>query len=335
MSSFTAKPLDAHTPLDSVQGRDWFLKLQAFLQHVGKLKESQVFSGVNVFANGAMQDSGIMLNGKFSTQVLIQKISKNNKDANSGGGNAGLYVQHLVDNSVAAINNVSCGIRVQMQSTQQFAAPATVNDVVSGYFGLYNAGLNTGGFGIHTDAYHAATGAGCTTYGSSVEMYRTSGLGVTVGYLMRSIDGTGRLQQDFGFAAMPSVGGAIGATYAFAAGSALFGVFPCDYGLDLAYATSTAAAVRIKEDRLMIWNGIAASSFATKYSAANTRWEMSYAGTLLMAVNQANGRIVLGAAHRTTIGVAGGATALPATPLGYVDFEIPGVGTVAVPYYNP
>lgn len=38
----------------------------------------------------------------------------------------------------------------------------------------------------------------------------------------------------------------------------------------------------------------------------------------------------------TTVGAAGGASALPATPLGYVNVTLPNNGgTVKVPYYNP
>lgn len=36
---------------------------------------------------------------------------------------------------------------------------------------------------------------------------------------------------------------------------------------------------------------------------------------------------------QTTVGAAGGATALPATPLGYVLVQM-GTATVAIPYYN-
>lgn len=43
----------------------------------------------------------------------------------------------------------------------------------------------------------------------------------------------------------------------------------------------------------------------------------------------------LGSATATTVGAAGGASALPATPLGYVTVEIVGVGPAKIPYYTP
>jgi hypothetical protein len=37
----------------------------------------------------------------------------------------------------------------------------------------------------------------------------------------------------------------------------------------------------------------------------------------------------------STVGAAGGASALPATPLGYMNVTLPGGAAVKVPYYNP
>ena len=47
------------------------------------------------------------------------------------------------------------------------------------------------------------------------------------------------------------------------------------------------------------------------------------------------GDLTLGSpSTQTTIGAAGGASALPATPLGYFLVNMAGTGVVAVPYYN-
>jgi hypothetical protein len=42
----------------------------------------------------------------------------------------------------------------------------------------------------------------------------------------------------------------------------------------------------------------------------------------------------IGSATASTVGVAGAASALPATPLGYVTVEVLGVGPAKIPYYN-
>lgn len=38
---------------------------------------------------------------------------------------------------------------------------------------------------------------------------------------------------------------------------------------------------------------------------------------------------------QTTVGAAGGASALPATPLGYLNITLPDGTNVVVPYFNP
>jgi hypothetical protein len=71
-------------------------------------------------------------------------------------------------------------------------------------------------------------------------------------------------------------------------------------------------------------------------------------GTPIITVSDNTGNIVstvyagtgsfssqLGSATATTVGAAGGASALPATPLGYVTVSIPNVGPVKIPYYTP
>ncbi len=51
------------------------------------------------------------------------------------------------------------------------------------------------------------------------------------------------------------------------------------------------------------------------------------------APTTAAGQVGLGATHATTVGAAGGATALPATPLGYLICNVEGT-QVKIPYYN-
>lgn len=61
------------------------------------------------------------------------------------------------------------------------------------------------------------------------------------------------------------------------------------------------------------------------------------AGTMTIDSSAAAGtgtQLVIGKGNGTTVGAAGGATALPATPLGYLSFFI-GTQQIKVPYYNP
>lgn len=45
------------------------------------------------------------------------------------------------------------------------------------------------------------------------------------------------------------------------------------------------------------------------------------------------GTVVVGSAVGTTVGAAGGASALPATPTGYITIALPGGGAAVIPYY--
>lgn len=50
---------------------------------------------------------------------------------------------------------------------------------------------------------------------------------------------------------------------------------------------------------------------------------------------QINGDMTLASpTTETTVGAAGGASALPATPLGYIIVNLGGTGAVKIPYYN-
>lgn len=50
---------------------------------------------------------------------------------------------------------------------------------------------------------------------------------------------------------------------------------------------------------------------------------------------QINGDLTLSSpSTETTVGAAGGASALPATPLGYIIVNLGGTGSVKIPYYS-
>lgn len=205
---------------------------------------AQTFGPAQVLQDQPIGNTEMLLGPAFyHCQVAINKTSVNSVDAVSPGGVAGLYLQHLVDNSVATVSNVNCGARIMIQSAQR-AVPGVVNDLVGTYVGVYSAGENVGGFGYHVDAYHAATGAS-VLYGMSAEMYRLSPAGITVGAHVRSISGAGMLTNDFAFLASNG-GGAVGFRAAFKAGAQeTGGVLTCDFGLDLREATCDKAALAL------------------------------------------------------------------------------------------
>lgn len=198
--------------------------------------EKQVFENKPI-GNGA----NVLDPSLYRCQVAINKTTSNALEAVPPGGVAALYVQHVVDASIAPVANVNCGARIQIQSAQR-AVTGVVNDLVGTYVGVYSSGENVGGFGYHVDAYHVAKGAS-VMYGMSAEMSRLSPEGLTIGSHVRSISGVGMFDNDFGFLASNG-GGAAGFKRAYAAGSpATGGKLTCDIGLDLTHATCDKATV--------------------------------------------------------------------------------------------
>lgn len=57
-------------------------------------------------------------------------------------------------------------------------------------------------------------------------------------------------------------------------------------------------------------------------------------GARTATVPDVSGTLTVINATGTTVGVAGGATALPATPLGYITITLPDGSTAKIPYYN-
>jgi hypothetical protein len=252
----TRPPIAPFTDGNEMLWWDYFTRQQAFMVGLAKLDEQQAFVAPQSFlGNGGVESGGILLRNNYAAFIDVQKASSNLRDAAPGGGNAAIYVQHSIDGTAANSSNVNSGIRVQVETEQQRASAAYVNDVVSGYFGVRNRGVDVGGFGIHVDAYSFGTGAATTMYGVSAEMYRESAAGFTAAFHARTIDAVGYFDNDYGFLASPSVAGVKQFNTAFSGGSPHTGVLQCDYGLDLAYASCNDAAIRFPAEKYIIWDG--------------------------------------------------------------------------------
>lgn len=226
------------------------------MQDIAKLNETQSFSEPNsIIVNGGITKSGgILLNEGYFAAFNVELASDNASNA-AIGQSAGIYVQHLINNTVAGRANVNSGIRVQIETYQQRAA-AFVNDAVGGYFGIRNNGVDVGGFGIHVDAYHNGTGVNSTMYGMSSEMYREQGTGFTAAFHARSIGQLVYWDNDYGYLASPGGTGTKKFNKIFSGGSAHTGNMLCDVGLDLAFATCGTAAIRIGEGQAFLWDGV-------------------------------------------------------------------------------
>jgi hypothetical protein len=207
-----------------------------------------------IFINPQPPEGQILLDTGYTTLLDVRKSSSNSLEAAAGGGNAAIYVQHRVDGTTASVNNVSCGVRVQLES-QQTANFGLVNDAVAGYFGILTKGVNVGAFGVHVDAYHRSSGFS-VTYGFDAEMLRWSLDGKTIAYHARTIGSGGYTQaNDWAFLASPESGGAGKFKVAFGAGSDFIGPLTCDVGLDLGWASCNLYSIVLPPDRNVLWNG--------------------------------------------------------------------------------
>lgn len=256
-------------PFTGLGGEVWrryFFEQHQFLKDVAKEAATNVFTEQQKLRlNGEIADGGILLQNAYFGGIDLM-LSTSNVGAHPIGGQAGAYIQHLVDNGIATTNNVNSGIRVQIESKQQRSAGTLVNDLVGGYFGIRNSGTDVGGFGVHVDAYSNGAGASTTMYGMSVELYRETNNGFTVGFHARSIDAAGYFDNDYAFLASPSVAGTKKFDAIFSGGSAQTGTMQANRGLDLAFSTFTQAAIRIPtaaNGGWFFWDGIAGNVFQT------------------------------------------------------------------------
>lgn len=277
-------PVERFDDPNNSSWRDYFLKLDANVRENAKLNQPNTFTEENVIGNAAIKSGGIMLApGGYSSLVNINKTSQNGAQANPQGGNAALYIQHLIDGSIAQNNNVNSGIRCQVQTSQQ--STAAVNDAVAGYFGLYTLGVNIGGFGIHVDCYHGSTGATPSMYGVSSEMFRESNAGFTAGMHTRSIDGPAYFDNNYGFLASPSVGGTKKFLTVFSGGSPHTGTLRSNIGVDLAYTTCEAGiSLRTPPDRVIVFDGIANGITLGYNTTVGGRLDYGVAGVLMWGV---------------------------------------------------
>ncbi len=304
MANFLPQPLDQFTPVDSTTFRDYLARQSDFLKDVAKLGDTQTFTGVVSFQQGDIGNTAILLASDYNALINIKKLSSNILTARSGGGNAGIYLQHLIDNTTATINNVNSGIRVQVETYQQ--STAAVNDAVAVYGGLYNGGVNVGAFGFHIDAYHAGTGTSTSFYGFNAEMFRTSAAGFTVAFHARCIDSPGYLNNDFAFLASPSPGGNLKFNSIFAAGSVFTGTMQANVGLDLSQANCTTAAIEIGYNQYMVWDANIGSNIKQRYESAGA-WRHYVAGANVFGIEN-SGRLFIAANGSTVYTMSAGAS---------------------------
>jgi len=331
MGSFNQPPLQVPGWFDTVAGMHWMYQFWNSTKGAASTADN-VFNGAQVFSNGSVNVNGpvLLTAGEYYPVLDIEQVLHNSLTTGLGG-TAGIYVQVSVDNSLAQTSTLHSGIRVQLQTQQQAAAGVPVNDCVAGYFGLYNNGINTGGFGYHVDAYHAATGGAPgtgspSTYGCSVELFRTSAAGFTVGAHVRSIGGGSYLKNDYGFLVSPASGslGSVGSL--FAGGAVETGTITADFGLDLRNSNILLAGAYFLDDTPMVWGDNIASHTRRIVGSSSGFMGMYFNSNLVFSVTDG------GFAQFNSAGYASSAGAATGT---FLEFIIAGVGAFKVALLAP
>jgi len=270
----------------------------------GLLGSNNTWTGTNQFTKLSqfwMLDAGplfkatptIMPGDSMTAAVDIRRTSYV-ADATKLGGSAALYIQHRAEGTQAAGTDIlTTGLRCQMETTQQ-GILGRITDTVSGYFGLLNVGKDTGGFGVHVDAYHAATGNGPTTYGMSVEMFgaQTSQTGKTVGFLLRSAgDATFNRRTDYGFLASPDRSGSRARIeYPFSVGSDWNGPLECAIAFDAGHCNANLAGLRLATGSPIVFDGPSINA-----------WRIVYDGSALQVRNGTNPLLSINNAGNVTV----------------------------------
>jgi hypothetical protein len=226
-------------------------------------------------------DSAILLASNYVAAHDVRKNTAVNIEApvsRSWGGNFGTYIQHkAVGKAPQEFGTLTGGIRAQLETTQEKNG-AHINDACAGYLGLYNAGVDVGGFGLHVDAYHVGFAlTGHSTYGISAECWKQVTGGVMVGYVARAQEG----KVDYGLTLVhsggtfnrgiqlgnPSYGqggvqGAPGVPTTF------------DVGIDLSHGEYTSgAALMVRADSNIVLSGVPQAQDARIVDVCQMRFE--------------------------------------------------------------
>lgn len=230
----------------------------------------------------------IMLPTNVTYTLDVQRTTNVQTGATGVGGAAALLVNHRAEGGQPQGSSVLVsGIRCQME-TRHGGAANTVNDVVSGYFGLLNAGQNTNGFGVHVDAYHRADGNFPNTYGVSVEMFGSvySQTGKLVGCMVRAAGNAAFLVDqgytrptDYGFLATPDAAGDRRTIQtAFSAGSDWIGPLKCSVAFDAGHAVASVAALRVRAGDKIVMDGPSPNACFIRYSGTIGGLQLSGGG---------------------------------------------------------
>jgi hypothetical protein len=229
-----------------------------------------------------IRDSAILLASNYVAAHDVRKTTDVAIEAPvsaSWGGNFAAYLQHKVAGVCGPNGTLTGVIRAQLETTQAKNG-APINDASAVYAGIYNNGVDVGGFGMHVDAYHAGVAErGHSTYGFSSECWKEAAGGVMAAYVARS---QGAQKLDYGLAVVHSGPGTLGRGIALGnpgyGGGGVQGApgvpTTFDVGVDLTWGSyRTGAALMLKADDFLVLSGQPQAQAAPVVAACQMRFD--------------------------------------------------------------
>lgn len=321
--------------------------VETFNRQASRTSPSVVFKSLGV---GDVVDGSVLLASDYVALADFRKttdVATEGPVDSSWGGNFCAYMQHHISGTAGVNGFAGGGIRAAVDATFTGNASGPTNDPIAGYFSIRNAGTRLGAFGVHVDAFHNGTATGShTTYGSSIELWKEVSGGVAATYVGRS---QSTQAVDFGLVLthLSSAGFKRGiqlGSPAFASGGlagAPGSATAFDVGIDLTWGSYAYAAMQIKSNDYITLSGVAQAQSATpnsdcyfRYRTDRSDFSVEGGGVQAFGVAPATGRVRLCEPTATTVGAAGGASALPATPLRYLTVLINTGATIGAPTFT-
>jgi hypothetical protein len=290
---------------------------------------------IESLGNGSLPSSGATLNTGYVGAVDI-KMTSNAATAgnanNIGGGIHSLYVQH-------DIAGISPGTNTRLFGAIRAQLTGKATGVATEYTAFYANAQNESSVANYAwnyfcDVVHANSHAASRTFGFAAEVIRLHANGGVYGYNAQMMNlSTSAGTAGFLLSNQPTSGGntrrkwTCGISFGDASNES-----EVDYGIDMAYSTINAVAIRIPALVPMVWSGLDSNARSQVYNSASNRMEFQYAGTNVFDIpihtsstkTYAFGIKTTAASNFVKTDVTDGA-ATPRNPQGYVRFQIDGV----------
>lgn len=298
--------------------------------------------------NGALTSGGILSTIGYGAIIDLQKTSDYEVYGPSGMDGGGVFLtygQHKVSGNnpytgpgIAVLHGVH---RAQLQMNSASGSHNT--DGVAFYAGVENLGARPQvAYGHYADVYHSNTNSLSASYGYVVEVFRSASQGRADGYIAKVME-TGGLDGSTGFLIRRD-GGTQKWDTAFGVGaSGVAGA--ADIGFDTAYGTIGTAAFRMASGQRFRLSGLSNAAdlrhttASSVFGSSDSALEFVTGGSTVAFAARTDGVVAFRNTTYTIVGGAGGAAALPATPVAYLPVFIknPSGGAplaVKIPCFN-